>query len=349
MPVATTPRICPRSLLRRSPRSASTSQAAAHGATGLDLLPGRGRWADVVAGRGCRSLHSPPCSSQPYALASRSSTRVVLTRHSASFKHDMSRSFLIVVTTLAALVAPPRAPRCPAISRDYGVVSPTRTVRGITTVGAPPMRIISTSVAIASTSPRKAIAASMLSRPYPLDSIKPPPSFPDKHDFDRRLRVAVSRLSGQSRTTYLRGRARKARAGQERNLKRKFFKNLGREAPRSEAYIPLTAPRDRKTRAPIAYRPSARKSDEVRSHRWAPFNLANMLRGKGPQQSRGGSCVARADPSFAEAWYNLSDLLGDRSMRQSICTARCSQTRITPTRCLSLLQRSQRRKEAAEY
>jgi hypothetical protein len=83
----------------------------------------------------------------------------------------MSRSFLIVVTTLAALVAPAASAEVPRNIADYGVVSPTRTVRGITTVGAPPMRIISTSVAIASTSPRKAIAASMLSRPYPLDSI----------------------------------------------------------------------------------------------------------------------------------------------------------------------------------
>src|SRR5215467_6758920 len=42
-----------------------------------------------------------------------------------------------------------------------------------------------------------------------------------------------------------------------------------------------------------------------------PFNLGNMLRANGRNEIGRASCRAatRADPFFAEAWYNLSDLL----------------------------------------
>ena len=58
---------------------------------------------------------------------------------------------------------PPRLPRCRRNIGGYGVMA----VQGITAAEKPPARVISTSVAIASTSPRKAIAASLPSRRPP--------------------------------------------------------------------------------------------------------------------------------------------------------------------------------------
>ena len=49
--------------------------------------------------------------------------------------------------------------------------------------------------------------------------------------------------------------------------------------------------------------------------------------------------ATRADPTFAEAWYNLSDLLDEQGRSEAasiVCGARSRLHRTTPTRCLIL-------------
>jgi len=50
-----------------------------------------------------------------------------------------------------------------------------------------------------------------------------------------------------------------------------------------------------------------------------PFNLSNMLRANGGKVEAEAALRAatRADPMFAEAWYNLSDLLDEEGLAQA--------------------------------
>src|SRR5262245_66499972 len=69
-----------------------------------------------------------------------------------------------------------------------------------------------------------------------------------------------------------------------------------------------------------------------------PFNLGNMLRanGRNAEAEAAFRAATRADPFFAEAWYNFSDLLDEqgRSEEQSIvCAVRSEPRRTMPTRC----------------
>ena len=77
---------------------------------------------------------------------------------------DMSRSFLIAVTMLAALVAPAAGAEVPPQYRGLWLKPG---MARITAAERPPVRAINTSVVIASNSPRKAIAASLPSRRPP--------------------------------------------------------------------------------------------------------------------------------------------------------------------------------------
>jgi hypothetical protein len=48
-----------------------------------------------------------------------------------------------------------------------------------------------------------------------------------------------------------------------------------------------------------------------------PFNLGNMLRANGRKvEAEPLRAATRADPTFAEAWYNLSDLLDEQKRRK---------------------------------
>ena len=59
-----------------------------------------------------------------------------------------------------------------------------------------------------------------------------------------------------------------------------------------------------------------------------PFNLANLFRATGRKIKAKAALLAatRADPTFAEAWYNLSDLLDEqgRSEAARSVESRCS-------------------------
>jgi tetratricopeptide (TPR) repeat protein len=50
-----------------------------------------------------------------------------------------------------------------------------------------------------------------------------------------------------------------------------------------------------------------------------PFNLGNMLRANGRKIEAEAALRAatRADPTFAEAWYNLSDLLDEQGRSEA--------------------------------
>src|SRR5262252_3403763 len=72
-----------------------------------------------------------------------------------------------------------------------------------------------------------------------------------------------------------------------------------------------------------------------------PFNLGNMLRatGRKVEAEAGLRAATRADPTFAEAWYNLSDLLDEQGRSQAgsiVCGVRLRPRPTMPTRCLIL-------------
>ena len=70
-----------------------------------------------------------------------------------------------------------------------------------------------------------------------------------------------------------------------------------------------------------------------------PLNLGNMLRATDPKVEAEAALRAatRADPTFAEAWYNLSDLLDEQGRSEAaIDCLRSRLRRTTPTRCLIL-------------
>jgi tetratricopeptide (TPR) repeat protein len=66
----------------------------------------------------------------------------------------------------------------------------------------------------------------------------------------------------------------------------------------------------------------------------APFNLGNMLRSNGRRVEAEAALRAamRADPMFAEAWYNLSDLLDEQGRSEAamdVCARRYEPRRPT--------------------
>ena len=72
-----------------------------------------------------------------------------------------------------------------------------------------------------------------------------------------------------------------------------------------------------------------------------PLNLGNMLRATDPKVEAEAALRAatRADPTFAEAWYNLSDLLDEQGRSQAgsiVCGVRLRPRPTMPTRCLIL-------------
>ena len=69
----------------------------------------------------------------------------------------------------------------------------------------------------------------------------------------------------------------------------------------------------------------------------AAFNLGNLLRavGRKVEAEAAYRAATKSDPGFAEAWYNLADMLDDQSQptRPSLASsARSRPTRTTPMR-----------------
>jgi tetratricopeptide (TPR) repeat protein len=59
--------------------------------------------------------------------------------------------------------------------------------------------------------------------------------------------------------------------------------------------------------------------------------------------------ATRADPTFAEAWYNLSDLLDEQGRSSAARASGCTGLRRRDVNLSLLLQRGSRHEEAAEY
>jgi tetratricopeptide (TPR) repeat protein len=90
----------------------------------------------------------------------------------------------------------------------------------------------------------------------------------------------------------------------------------------------------------------------------APFSLGNMLRSYGRRVEAAEAALRaakRADPMFAEAWYNLSDLLDEQSRSEAAIDCLRKALRAAPAyidaifNLALLLQRSNKHAEAAEY
>ena len=69
----------------------------------------------------------------------------------------------------------------------------------------------------------------------------------------------------------------------------------------------------------------------------AAFNLGNMLRANGRKIEAEAAlrAAARADPTFAEAWYNLSDLLDEQGRSEAAIDCMRRALQAAPLLCAS--------------
>jgi tetratricopeptide (TPR) repeat protein len=89
----------------------------------------------------------------------------------------------------------------------------------------------------------------------------------------------------------------------------------------------------------------------------APFNLGNMLRGRGGNVEAEDAfrAATRADPTFAQAWYNLADLLDEQGRAAAAIECLRKALQSAPGyfdavfNLALLLQRTDRLPEAADY
>src|SRR5437867_8022900 len=103
--------------------------------------------------------------------------------------------------------------------------------------------------------------------------------------------------------------------------------------------------------------PHDRRHGVITGRRTPPFNLGNMFRATGRKIEAEVALRAatRADPLFAEAWYNLSDLLDEQGLSEATIDFLRRALRAAPDyadatfKLALLLQRDRKHAEAAGY